>query len=151
MEAAAGLEDRIDELLQDAKTGRPWNDGYVAIYFMLCAYAIENLLKARIVQKKRAELIVTLRSDPGLPKSLKGHDLYKLTREAGLKELAAEEEVLLHRLTGSAVWYGRYPVPIVAEHLSSFQRSEHKDFPILLTQYTTADRDDIKRFFREVG
>jgi len=151
IEAAELLEPKIDEFWQGVRTGRSWSDGGVAVYFMLCSFALENLLKARIVEKRRSEFARALGSGATLPKVLKEHDLYRLTREAGLDALAAQEESLLHRLTRSAVWYGRYPVPVTAAGLSNFRRSEHKAFDISLTQYSSGDRDDIKRLLREVG
>lgn len=151
IQAAEVLEPKIDEFWQGVRTGRSWNDGGVAVYFMLCSFALENLLKARIVERRRSDLARALVPRSILPKVLKEHDLYKLTREAGLDALAAEEESLLHRLTRSAVWYGRYPVPVTAPGLSSLRKSEHKDFEISLTQYSSADRDDIKRLLREAG
>jgi hypothetical protein len=149
--AAATVEPEPRAFAEALRTGRVWGDGQVGVYFMLCSFALENLLKARIVAKKRSHLAAELKRRASLPKMLKEHDLYKLTREAGLAALAAEEEVLLHRLSRSAVWFGRYPVPVTASGLNAFRPSEHKDFNMSLTQYTTADLDDIKRLLREVG
>jgi hypothetical protein len=150
IEAAVLLESKIDEYWQDVRTGS-WNDGAVAVYFMLSSFALENLLKSRIVEKRQSNLADALGSGSKLPNELKQHDLYKLMCEAGLNDLAAEEESLLHRLTRSAVWYGRYPVPVNAPKLSSFRKSEHEDFQISLTQNLSADRDDIKRLLRYLG
>jgi hypothetical protein len=151
IEATAMLEPKIDEFWRGVKLRRSWNDGGVAVYFMLCSFALENLLKARLIERRQPELEAALASGSNLPKMLKEHDLYRLTCEAGLNALAAEEESLLHRLTRSAVWYGRYPVPVAAPGLDTFRKSPHKDFQISLTQYTSADRDDIKRLFRKLG
>jgi hypothetical protein len=49
------------------------------------------------------------------------------------------------------VWYGRYPVPVTAPGLRTFRESPHKDFELSLSQYTSSDRDDIKRLFAELG
>ena len=149
--AASGLDGRIDEFWKEARAGRSWDDGYVAVYFMLGAFALENLLKGRIVQKKRRELASSIRSTSRLPKVLRDHDLYRLACAAGLEALAAEEEILLHRLTRRAVWYGRYPVPLLGAGLHSFRPSRHRDFRILLTQHWSSDRDDIRRLVRELG
>lgn len=151
IEAAALLEPSVERFWQDVRTGASWNDEGVAIYFMLSSFALENLLKARLVEQQQPEIKKALTSGSGLPGMLKNHDLYKLTCMVGLKELAAEEEVLLKRLTRSAVWYGRYPVPVTAQGLATLQNSPHKNFPISLTQYTSSDRNDIKRLFREIG
>jgi hypothetical protein len=151
VEAAELLEPKINEFWQGVRTETSWNDGGVAVYFMLCSFALENLLKARIVEKRRSELAHALRSCPTLPNELKEHNLYRLMRKAGLDVLAAEEESLLHRLSRSAVWYGRYPVPVTGAALASFRKSEHKDFEIILNQYSSADCHDIKRMLRDVG
>ncbi len=147
IEAAVLLEPKIDEFWQNVRTGS-WNDGAVAVYFMLSSFALENLLKARIVEKRRSALADALGSSSKLPGILKTHDLYKLMRDAGLDEVAKEEESLLYRLTESAKWYGRYPVPIDAPKLRPFQKSAHEDFEISLRGYSSSDRDDIKRLLR---
>lgn len=151
IEAAALLEPSVEKFWEDVKTGAGWNDEGVAIYFMLCSFALENLLKARLVKQQQSEIKNAFTSGSGLPQMLKDHNLYRLTCKAGLNALASEEEALLHRLTRSAVWYGRYPVPVTALGLATLQNSPHKSFQISLTQYTSADRDDIKRLFRELG
>lgn len=151
IEAAKLLEPKIDEFWQGVRTGGSWDDGGVAVCFMLYSFALENLLKAKIVEQRRSEFAATLAPGSSLPRVLKEHDLYKLAREAGLDALAVEEEALLHRLTRSAVWYGRYPVPVTAPGLKRFRQSKHKDFEISLTQYSSADRDDIRRLLGEAG
>lgn len=151
IEAAELIAPKIDEFWQGVRTRRSWDDAGVAVYFMLCSFALENLVKAKIVEKKRSELEARLASGSSLPELLKGHDLYRLMREAGLSALAAEEEALLRRLTRSAVWYGRYPAPVTAAGLSRFRESMHKDFEISLTEYSSADRDDIRRLLGEAG
>jgi hypothetical protein len=151
IDASAALEPKIDEFWQAVKTTSSWPDGAVAVYFMLCSFALENLLKSRIVERRRFEFADSLRSTSKLPEELKGHDLYKLMCAADLKDLAAEEESLLRRLTRSAEWYGRYPVPVSAPKLDPFQKSKHDDFQISLTQYSSDDRNDIKRLLRELG
>jgi hypothetical protein len=151
IEAALVLEPKIDKFWQEARAGNDWDDGAVAIYFMLFSFALENLLKSRIIENKRSDLANALGSGTNLPETLKGHDLHKLMRDAGLRDSAKDEESLLHRLTRSAVWYGRYPVPVEASKLGHFKESEYEDFPISLTQYTSADRGDIKRLCRVLG
>ncbi len=151
IEAATLLEPSVEKFWTDVNTGAGWNDEGVAIYFMLCSFALENLLKARLVEQQQSNIRKAFTCGSGLPRILKDHDLYRLTCKVGLNALAAEEETLLHRLTRSAVWYGRYPVPVTAQGLATLQNSPHKNFPISLTQYTSSDRNDIKRLFQELG
>jgi hypothetical protein len=155
--AAALLEPKINEFWKHLRTQptnvsswRPWNDEFVAIYFMLCAYAIENLLKAQIIQKKKQKICGQIDAKPTLPKVLKEHDLYRLTIEAGFLELAREEEMLLRRLSRCSVWYGRYPAPIIPAALQTGYVSKNYDFDISLTQYTSKDRQNIQRIVREL-
>jgi len=156
LEAAKLLEPKVDEFWvvlrtrpADSSSWRPWDDEFVAIYFTLCSYAIENLLKSHIVRKKRPQLEAALTSHSGLPKLLKEHNLYKLAVEAGFKALAKEEEMLLRRLTRSALWYGRYPVPVTPGNLCRSHPSDNYDFKISLTAYTSGDRDNIRRIVKE--
>lgn len=84
---------------------------YQGAYFMLLAYAVENLLKAIIIRKRSREYKEGFRMTRKFPKELQSHDLVQLASKAGL-EFNLEEEDLLRRLTRSATWYGRYPVPL---------------------------------------
>ena len=151
------LSPKVDEFWKKRRNGfsdstiREWEDHFVAIYFMLCAYAIENLLKFHIVRKYRADIEKQLLSQKTLPKILIGHDLYKLARKAGFDAMAREEEPLFLRLRRSAVWYGRYPVPLSATQLKQMQSSENYDFPISLTGYSSADQNSIRRIVNELS
>jgi hypothetical protein len=158
IEAAALLEPKIDEFWGHLRTHPasvsswcPWNDEFIAIYFMLCAYAIENLLKAQIIRKKQAEIRTQFKAKPVLPKVLRDHDLYKLAIRAGFRVLAKEEEMLLHRLSRCSLWYGRYPVPLIPAALQKGYVSKNYDFDISLTQYTSKDRKNIQRIIRELS
>jgi len=158
LKVAALLEYKIDEFWQNLRTHptsvsswRPWNDEFVAVYFMLCAYAIENLLKAQIIRKKQAEIRAHIEAKSVLPKVMRDHDLYKLTMKAGFPELAKEEEMLLRRLSRCSLWYGRYPVPIIPAALQTGYVSKNYDFDISLTQYTSKDRQNIQRIVRELS
>jgi hypothetical protein len=88
-------------------------DYYQGTYFMLVAYAIENLFKAAIVRKKALDYKQDFRMNPKFkfPKELKDHRLVVLAAEADFT-FSLEEEDLLRRLTRHAIWAGRYPVPL---------------------------------------
>lgn len=91
---------------------KPLNDELLAVFFMLNAFAIENLLKARLVSLEREAIERELAETGSFPRLLRDHDLYRLACRAGVEPLAIQYELLVHRLTRSAIWYGRYPVPI---------------------------------------
>lgn len=90
-------------------------------YFMLVAFAIENLLKARIVTKNAMAFREQFDLDNRFPKVLKGHNLYDLALRAGI-EITKQEEDLLRRLTRNATWAGRYPVPLHYRDTASAER-----------------------------
>lgn len=74
-------------------------------YALLAAYAIENLLKARMIGLRgRIEPSTSLAND------LISHDLVELARRAEF-DLNEEERLVLERLTEASVVTGRYPVP----------------------------------------
>ena len=67
------LSPKVDEFWEKRRycfsdsTIREWEDHFVAIYFMLCAYTIENLLKFHIVRSNRADIEKQLLSKKTLP------------------------------------------------------------------------------------
>lgn len=86
-------------------------DHYQGPYFMLMAFAVENLFKAAIIRKKSCEYLRTFKQKNEFPKQLKEHDLVKLANMAKF-DFTIEDEDLLRRLSRSAIWYGRYPIPL---------------------------------------
>ena len=98
----ARSNDKNSEVLQDH---------YQGTYFMLIAYAIENLFKSVIIREDSQRYIDQFRTSRKFPKDLQSHDLFSLSKMAGF-DCSLEEEDLLRRLTRSATWYGRYPVPL---------------------------------------
>lgn len=86
-------------------------DYYQGTYFMLIAFATENLLKAAAVARNSTRYKTAFRDNNEFPKELKKHDLVKLAKLVDL-DFSVSEEDLLRRLTRSAIWYGRYPVPL---------------------------------------
>ncbi|MEQ1663729.1 MAG: hypothetical protein ABL877_13635 [Thiobacillus sp.] len=86
-------------------------DYFQGPYFMLLAFATENLLKAAAVSYKRFQYKDEFRRSKKFPKELMKHDLIKLAQLVGLAYSDTEED-LLRRLTRSAIWFGRYPAPL---------------------------------------
>jgi hypothetical protein len=80
-------------------------------YMMLCSYAIENLCKGWLAARLPVWERERLKRQGKLPKSLEGHDLFELVEKIGMPFVDHDEE-LLRRLALSAVWRGRYPVPL---------------------------------------
>jgi len=147
--------DKIEKCLDDPAIPTPAN--YLQeSYFMLTSFAVENLLKAKLVQDEqthyREKFREIMASDLPLqkkllavfPKKLKTHDLYKLSKQLKLK-LNEGEEDLLRRLSHHATWAGRYPAAL-----------NHKDFPGLvrfsngkiftLTWFGSNDVETINKF-----
>jgi hypothetical protein len=75
IEAASLLEPKVDEFWRGVRTGTSWNDESVAVHFMLSAFALKNLLKARLVERRHLKLKAALESGSTLPNMLKDHDL----------------------------------------------------------------------------
>jgi len=86
-------------------------DYYQGPYFLLLAFAVENMFKAVIVRENAFEFKKHFKETSKFPKELQIHDLLILAEKAGLK-YNTEEEDLLRRLTRNAIWAGRYPVPL---------------------------------------
>lgn len=83
---------------------------------LLYGLALENLLKARIIEQKRprpGEL-------GGLFGGGSGHSLVHLASDSGLT-LSDEERDLANRLTYFVEWAGRYPVPKKVEKMVTRQ------------------------------
>jgi hypothetical protein len=104
-----------------------WPQDHSATYFMLTAFAVENLLKGALVISRHCEIAEEFDSAPDskkrLPKILEDHNLLRLLRricESRVRPLSKpptfplslEEEDLMRRLTINAEWYGRYPIAI---------------------------------------
>lgn len=83
------------------------------VFLMLCSYAAENYLKARIVEVRKWDYNTV---GQNLPKELKSHDVAELSKSAGVL-LNEEESDLAVRLSVYGVWAGRYPAPIHRKEL----------------------------------
>lgn len=116
-ESARKLEPEVIRVLENRRavsrrqTRNIQPDHYQGVYFMLLSFAVENLLKAAAIAKESARYREDFRAKRRFPKTLTDHDLVKLAQRVGLV-LKDREEDLLRRLRRSAVWHGRYPVPL---------------------------------------
>ncbi|MCP5057731.1 MAG: hypothetical protein GY937_13545 [bacterium] len=115
-------------------------------YFMLVAFALENLLKGLIVRSdRRRARQMTWKGKLG--KLVGTHELVRLAGQANVALEGAEED-LLHRLTAAGVWVGRYPVPLKGDDLLAGQV-----FPDGQVKDNRLERSDIeasKRFVARV-
>lgn len=84
---------------------------YSGTYFMLIAFAFENIFKAMIIRNKLNYYKCMFRETNKFPKELQSHKLIELAKKSGFK-YNFEQEDLLRRLTRSAIWFGRYPIPL---------------------------------------
>ena len=125
---AARARDSMSEHFKD-RSIRPKLDHYTATYLMLTSYAIENLLKGELVNRNA----ISLRADPGflkkgkLPAKLCTHNLLELADELKL-EFDVEAQATLLRLQRSAIWNGRYPVPLDYKATDNKQNHRGRDF-----------------------
>ena len=146
-DALIGTAETLERELDEA-----WGNTYVSwfarrmvrtrvpVYLMLVAYALENLLKAFIVRNRQSDLEAKVSRKHALPSPLKSHDLVTLASSAGAKSaLLAYRQDLLKRMARSAVWYGRYPVPL------SFARREPA-----IDYLTGADIDEVRCLVRDL-
>lgn len=114
--AAKFIEPEIEQIwdsLRQAHYGQVSNigrRGYLETYLMLMSFAFENILKAKIIAIKKIEFRNYINAKGRLPQELNSHDLYDLAQNLSIN-LDGEED-LLRRMSRSATWAGRYPVPI---------------------------------------
>lgn len=93
------------------------HEKHLKAHLMLLGFALENLLKALIVQDQRQALESEFELKKELPQILNSHDLIKLAERARLHFSDDGTKELLARLTRHSVWAGRYPVPLRPSHL----------------------------------
>lgn len=103
-----------------------WED-----YLLLCAFAIENLLKGILIGRNPSWVAEGRLKWPGGP-----HDLSRLADEVEIP-LCEEERELLVRLTEVIAWSGRYPVPYQEKRLG--RTSKIGDRRRQATTYVTTD------------
>lgn len=146
-DALVGVASKLEDELEHA-----WRNCYVSteagriidsslpVYLMLAAYAVENLLKAFIIRSRHAEFETYVIQKHDLPGQLKSHDLVTLAESAGATSaLLAYRRDLLRRMARSAVWYGRYPVPL------SYDRREPQ-----ISHLGGADIDEVRCLLRDL-
>jgi hypothetical protein len=152
LEAAALFQEKIKDSWTDWTSGRKSeaSDHFISIYFMLTSYALENLFKALIVLRKRTDLEKELREKPKLPSQIDGHDLYCFAQTCKFSPLDADDEELLRKLSRSATWYGRYPIPTKPDKFETTFISEDETELIFLSSYATTDVQEIEKWVEKL-
>jgi hypothetical protein len=102
----------------------------LAPYFLLVAYAVENLFKGLLVHRHREELRNWLLTS--LPRYLNEHDLLKLAESVGFSTVVADQD-LLTRLSRNSIWAARYPVAARPDGVRAVQK--FSDGRFYLTAY----------------
>lgn len=112
------------------------------VYFMLIAYALENLCKAILVHRKKESLKNRLLKS--VPKEIQGHDLLKLVKNIGLRLNITTEE-LLARLSRNSIWAARYPIPIESSKMTIYEKVSNGQ-QVFAAFFTLEDMNKIDRF-----
>lgn len=81
------------------------------IYFLHCAFCVENAFKGVIAARSAAEIEREVRQTKKLPKLMLGHDLVELAAKAAFA-IQTDEEYTLALLSRYGTWAGRYPLPL---------------------------------------
>jgi hypothetical protein len=81
------------------------------IYFLHCAFGIENAFKAVITTQLCDEIRAQILKTTEIPKVLRTHDLLRLARRADFP-VGPNEEYALRFLSRYGTWAGRYPLPV---------------------------------------
>jgi hypothetical protein len=81
------------------------------IYFLHCAFSVENAFKGVIAAERAVEIESEIRKTNKIPKLLLSHDLVSLAKKADLS-IGTDEEFMLTFLSRYGIWAGRYPLPV---------------------------------------
>jgi hypothetical protein len=81
------------------------------IYFLHCAFSIENAFKCVIAARSATEIESDILRTNRIPKILLGHDLVELAGKADFA-IGTDEEYTLAFLSRYGTWAGRYPLPV---------------------------------------
>jgi hypothetical protein len=115
-------KDMWDSMFADGHKSQPeafQPADYQRVYLMLLAFTLENLFKGFLVKTRRPEFYNQALHDGELPSLLKTHRLDELAQLCSLK-LTEDEQRIVRRLSGHALWIGRYPYPSRAEQFYVF-------------------------------
>ena len=81
------------------------------IYFLHCAFSIENSFKCVIAAERAVEIENEIRKTNKIPKLLLSHDLVSLANKANFS-IGIEDEYIFTFLSRYGIWAGRYTLPV---------------------------------------
>jgi hypothetical protein len=144
--AAYLLEDEIRTQWAEIKTDRLQvvrTSGRTSIhgpYFLLIAFALENIFKAILIHRNNKMLRNLLLTS--LPTYISDHDLIRLARKSEFPTSVTDQDLLV-RLTRNSIWVGRYPVPTGPDGMRALEK--YADGNIYLTAfYALEDLDRLR-------
>ena len=128
--AAALVHDDLHEAIRDRRLARDTRQVKLLLmgpFMLLSGLAIENVLKAVIVQRDPSIVSDTGISKGAWPGGKDGHALEEMAINV-TGSLSNEERELTHRLEDFVRWGGRYPVPLkAAQRLSQRFKPSDRD------------------------
>ena len=99
-----------------------------SIYFLHCAFSVENAFKGVIAARRASELKAEINRTHRVPKILLGHDLVDLAARTGLR-VPTNDEYMLVFLSRYGTWAGRYPIPVKnADNAATEKLSDGKHY-----------------------
>ncbi len=120
------------------------------VYFILIAYAVENLFKAVIIYDQQDTLRSSVLNKLGqFPRKIKTHDLIYLAKEAHFNFNVPDEDLLI-RLYRNSDWAGRYPVPISSSKLNNIKVFTTDGLPHLTALFRPSDIDYLNTLLQRV-
>lgn len=126
-----------------------------AVYLMLMAFAVEDLVKGAYVKKHHDGLYAQAVKTEQLPKKLSTHYPNDLLEELDVS-LDSPGAELLQRLAVNGLWWGRYPTPTSAEEFvrwtEDLEDENDKDsiVPNPARMWMTNDYEDSEKLFSEL-
>jgi len=152
LEVASFLKPEIEKTWGEMTKGGLIKEHYITTYFMLTSYALENLLKALYVKTNCREVKAALEKSCQLPRCISTHNLWQLAKRFGVVRGESGEESLLKKLSRSAEWFGRYPVPTSPRGLKRCHNSESEseNIPIPFCSYMNTDLEEIEEIISSI-
>lgn len=140
--------DELDRFIAEKQRSGTVPRDPMGVYFLLSAFALENLLKVIVLRRCRDDFRSEIEKTGKIPRALLGHDLVILAERAGYS-VSEVDEGLLRRLSRWSSWSGRYPVPIDRKDMGMMTRFRDGSDQ-MVCHYQRADLDRIEDLVRRV-
>ena len=111
------LRPKVQEYWSAPIDNRDDKEHFVSMRLMICACAIENLLKGILIAENQEEVKSEIHSTGRLPKRFATHNLRRLAKMANVRFVPEENTELLDRLARAAEWHAKYPAPLVPHRI----------------------------------